>query len=136
MGPGGPPLKPGGGAGGTRPLSAAFRSQLADWAARHEAVRARGEMLELFARLLEDTVDRGRTLDSIVRFNAGYNTQFDVGRRVDIVADSHGPALAMEGGGGELLIVIPFIQRIERDTRKEGLGLWLETGEHVWLGSF
>lgn len=117
-------------------LSAAFRAQVADWVARHEAVRTRREMLDLFAELLENTVDRGRTLDSIVRFNAGYNTQFDVGRRVDIVTDSHGPALAMEGGGGELLIVIPFIQKIERDSRKEGLGLWLETGEYVWLGSF
>lgn len=124
------------GAAGETPIAAAFRSQLAGWVTRHEAVRARRDMLELFAQLLEATVDRGLTLDSIVRFNGGYNTQFDVGRRVDIVTDSHGPALAMEGGGGELLIVIPFIQRIERETRKDGLGFWLETGEYIWLGSF
>lgn len=118
------------------PVSAAFRSQLAAWTERHETVRAKREMLEMVARLIEDTVDQGRTLDSIVRFNAGYNTQFDIGHRVDIVADSHGPALAMEGGGGELLIVIPFIDKIERDTRKEGLGFWMDTGEYIWLGSF
>lgn len=117
-------------------VSAVFLSQLDEWAERHDAVRSRREMLALFARLLDTTVDQGRTLDSIVRFNAGYNTQFDIGHRVSIVTDSHGPALAMEGSGGELLIVIPFIQRIEQDMRKEGLGFWLETGEYIWLGSF
>jgi hypothetical protein len=93
-------------------------------------VARRREMLLLIPELMEK-VEQGLVMDAIVQGKGVVNTITDVGSDSIALVYNNGWALGFEGDGGELVILIDCIDRIER--RKTGLQIDLETGETVVL---
>ncbi|MFZ5817288.1 MAG: hypothetical protein ACOY93_18650 [Bacillota bacterium] len=93
-------------------------------------VAERREMLLLIPELM-DKVEQGFVMDAIVSGKGVVNTITDVGSDSIAIVYNNGWALGFEGDGGELVILIQYIQSIT--PRKTGLQIDLETGETVWL---
>lgn len=112
-----------------------FLQALDEWAARYEAVAQRRDKLALLATVLE-AKPPGRDIDAILRYQSGYVAVNGLAHNLILTMDSHGPAVAGEGDGGEFTLLIHDIQDITPDRRAGGVNIWLETGESFWLGRF
>lgn len=93
-------------------------------------VAKRREMLMLIPPLM-DKVENGQIMDAIVHGKGVVNTITDVGSDSIAIVYNNGWALGFEGDGGELVIVIDYINSIE--PRKTGLQIDLDTGETIYL---
>jgi hypothetical protein len=107
-----------------------FMTILDDLCLTIAGVAKRREML-LHIPDLMDKVAEGRIMDAIVHGKGVINTITDVGSDSIALVYNAGWALGFEGDGGELVIVIDYIDRIE--PRKTGLVIDLETGETIYL---
>lgn len=107
-----------------------FMTILDDLCLTITGVAKRREML-LHIPDLMDKVAEGRIMDAIVHGKGVINTITDVGSDSIALVYNAGWALGFEGDGGELVIVIDYIDRIE--PRKTGLVIDLETGETIYL---
>lgn|GEM_PF-2487703 len=93
-------------------------------------IAQRREMLLQIPDLM-DKVEAGMVMDAIVQGKGVVNTITDVGSDSIAIVYNSGWALGFEGDGGELVILIQYIDSIT--PRKTGLQIDLETGETVWL---
>lgn len=93
-------------------------------------VAKRREMLLLIPDLM-DKVDEGLIMDAIVSGKGVVNSITDCGSDSIALVYNNGWALGFEGDGGELVILIDYIDSIK--PRKTGLEINLETGETVYL---
>lgn len=93
-------------------------------------VAERREMLLQIPDLMEKVAE-GYVMDAIVNGRGVVNTITDVGSDSIAIVYNQGWALGFEGSGGELVILIQYINSIT--PRKTGLEIDLETGETVWL---
>lgn len=93
-------------------------------------VAKRREMLLLIPDLM-DKVAQGMIMDAVVNGRGVLNTITDVGSDSIAIVYNSGWALGFEGDGGELVILIDYINTIA--PRKTGLAIDLETGETVYL---
>jgi hypothetical protein len=94
------------------------------------AVAKRREMLLLIPDLM-DKVEQGYIMDAIVQGRGVVNTITDVGSDSIALVYNNGWSLGFEGDGGELVILIDYIDDIR--PRKTGLEINLETGETIYL---
>lgn len=113
-----------------KPQREHYLSVLEDLCATLPAVARRREMLLLIPGLMEK-VDQGRIMDAIVHGKGVLNTITDCASDSIALVYNNGWALGFEGDGGELVILIDYIDAIK--PRKTGLEISLETGEHVYL---
>jgi hypothetical protein len=95
-----------------------------------EGVARRRDQLLLITDLI-DKVEAGYVLDAIVQGKGVVNTITDVGSDSIAFVYNHGWALGFEGDGGELVILIDYINQIK--PYKTGLEIDMETGESVIL---
>ncbi|HWI51294.1 MAG TPA: hypothetical protein VNT01_04055 [Symbiobacteriaceae bacterium] len=93
-------------------------------------VAKRREMLLLIPDLM-DKVAEGLIMDAVIHGKGVLNTITDVGSDSIAIVYNSGWALGFEGDGGELVILIDCIDKIQ--PRKTGLEIDLETGETVYL---
>lgn len=93
-------------------------------------VAKRREMLLLIPDLM-DKVAEGLIMDAVISGKGVLNTITDVGSDSIAIVYNNGWALGFEGDGGELVILIDYINKIQ--PRKTGLEVDLETGETVYL---
>lgn len=93
-------------------------------------VAKRREMLLLIPDLM-DKVEEGLIMDAVISGKGILNTITDVGSDSIALVYNNGWALGFEGDGGELVILIDYIDKIQ--PRKTGLEVDLETGETVYL---
>ncbi|HYF79924.1 MAG TPA: hypothetical protein VD973_22665 [Symbiobacteriaceae bacterium] len=93
-------------------------------------VAKRREMLLLIPGLM-DKVEEGLIMDAVISGKGILNTITDVGSDSIALVYNNGWALGFEGDGGELVILIDYIDKIQ--PRKTGLEVDLETGETVYL---
>ncbi|HLO01753.1 MAG TPA: hypothetical protein VK191_01360 [Symbiobacteriaceae bacterium] len=108
-----------------------FLETLDDLANSNEAVAKRKEQLRLVTGLI-DQVEAGGVLDAIVQGKGVVNTITDVGSDSIAFVFNGGWALGFEGDGGELVIVIDYINQI-KPHKSGGLLVDMETGECVIL---
>jgi hypothetical protein len=95
-----------------------------------KSVARRRDQLLLITDLI-DKVEAGYVLDAIVQGKGVVNTITDVGSDSIAFVYNHGWALGFEGDGGELVILIDYINQIK--PYKTGLEIDMETGESVIL---
>lgn len=93
-------------------------------------VAKRREMLLQIPDLM-DKVEEGLIMDAIVSGKGVMNSITDCGSDSIALVYNNGWALGFEGDGGELVILIDYIDSIK--PRKTGLEINLETGETVYL---
>lgn len=93
-------------------------------------VAKRREMLLLIPDLM-DKVEEGLIMDAVISGKGVLNTITDAGSDSIALVYNNGWALGFEGDGGELVILIDYIDKIQ--PRKTGLEIDLETGETVYL---
>jgi hypothetical protein len=93
-------------------------------------VAKRREMLLLIPTLM-DKVAQGLIMDAIVQGRGVLNSITDCGSDSIAIVYNNGWALGFEGDGGELVILIDYIDSIK--PRKTGLEMNLETGETIYL---
>lgn len=108
-----------------------FLQTLEELAESNEAVAKRKEQLRLITDLI-DQVEAGRVLDAVVQGKGVINTITDVGSDSIAFVFNGGWALGFEGDGGELVILIDYINQI-KPHRNGGLVVDMETGEAVIL---
>lgn len=107
-----------------------FMAILDDLCQTIPGVAKRREMLLLIPDLM-DKVEEGLIMDAVISGKGVLNTITDVGSDSIALVYNNGWALGFEGDGGELVILIDYIDRIQ--PRKTGLEVDLETGETVYL---
>lgn len=107
-----------------------FLEVLEDLCKTVPTVAKRREMLMLIPELI-DKVEEGRIMDAIVNGKGVVNSITDCGSDSIAFVYNSGWALGFEGDGGELVILIDYIDNIQ--PRKTGLEIGLETGEQIYL---
>ena len=107
-----------------------FTQILDDLCRTSPGVAKRREMLLLIPDLM-DKVAQGLIMDAVISGKGVLNTITDVGSDSIAIVYNSGWALGFEGDGGELVILIDYINTIQ--PRKTGLEIALETGETVYL---
>lgn len=107
-----------------------FIEILDDLCANVEGVAKRREELLLITTLM-DKVEEGLIMDAIVTGKGVLNSITDCGSDAIALVYNNGWALGFEGDGGELVILIDYIDSIK--PRKTGLEINLETGEMIYL---
>lgn len=107
-----------------------FMEILDDLCQNVEGVARRREMLLLIPDLM-DKVAEGLIMDAIVQGRGVLNSITDAGSDSIALVYNNGWALGFEGDGGELVILIDYINNIK--PRKTGLEIDLETGESIYL---
>ncbi|HWI61439.1 MAG TPA: hypothetical protein VNT75_06365 [Symbiobacteriaceae bacterium] len=107
-----------------------FTQILDDLCRTSPGVAKRREMLLLIPDLM-DKVAEGLIMDAVISGKGVLNTITDVGSDSIAIVYNSGWALGFEGDGGELVILIDYINTIQ--PRKTGLEIDLETGETVYL---
>jgi hypothetical protein len=108
-----------------------FLQTLRELAESVEAVAQRQEQLRQVTQLI-DGVEAGGVLDAIVQGKGVVNTITDVGSDSIAFVYNGGWALGFEGDGGELVILIDYINQI-KPHKSGGLLVDMETGENVIL---
>jgi hypothetical protein len=93
-------------------------------------VAKRREMLMLIPDLM-DKVAEGLIMDAIIHGKGVLHTMTDCASDSIAIVYNNGWALGFEGDGGELVILIDYIDSIK--PRKTGLEVSLETGETIYL---
>lgn len=107
-----------------------FMAILDDLCQHVPGVAQRREMLLLIPELMAKVED-GQVMDAIVAGRGVVNTITDVGSDSIAIVYNNGWALGFEGDGGELVILIQYIDSIK--PKQTGLQIDLETGETVTL---
>jgi hypothetical protein len=107
-----------------------FMAILDDLCQSIPGVAKRREMLLLIPDLM-DKVEQGLIMDAVISGKGVLNTITDVGSDSIALVFNSGWALGFQGDGGELVILIDYIDKIQ--PRKTGLEIDLETGETVYL---
>ncbi|HEY3364426.1 MAG TPA: hypothetical protein VGK74_05185 [Symbiobacteriaceae bacterium] len=107
-----------------------FMVVLDDLCQHVQGVAKRREMLLLIPGLM-DKVEQGMVMDAIIKTRGLVNSCVDIGSDSIAIVYNNGWALGFEGDGGELVILIDYIDDIRPN--KTGLEINLETGETVYL---
>jgi hypothetical protein len=95
-----------------------------------EGVAKRRSMLELIPDLM-DKVAAGGIMDAIIQGKGLLNSITDVGSDSIAIVYNNGWSIGFEGSGGELVILIDYIESIK--PRKTGLEINLDSGESIFL---
>lgn len=108
----------------------AWLLQLRDLAEQHAYIKQRYDQLLPIAELIAQS-DQGAVVDAIVDHTGVYNTIADVCCDSAKLVWTGGWGLGFEGFGGELVILISYIQEVRRTP--VGVRISLDSGETVHL---
>lgn len=107
-----------------------FLHKLEQLAGQVPAVARRRSELTLICDLI-DKVAAGGIMDAIIQSTGYLNSISDCSSHNIAIVYNNGWSLGFEGEGGELVILIDYIQTLRR--RRTGLEIQLESGESIYL---